>query len=242
MTPPLAGRVAIVTGASRGIGLEIASALAAAGANIAMLARPSASLEEGVRRINNEGPGKAVAIVCDVTDAGQIEGAVRSTRDALGDADILVNNAGLFALGSVETMARHVFADTMHVNLVAPFLFVKAALPAMRARGTGHIVTIGSVADRATFPENGAYAAAKHGVRALHEVIRQELRGSGLRATLVSPGPTDTSLWDAVDVKGREGFTQRRQMLRPSAVADAVLWSVTRPYGVNVDELRLSSA
>lgn len=242
MILPLASRVAIVTGASRGIGLEIASVLAVAGAHVAMLARSRDTLEECARRIDSEGPGKAVAIVCDVTDSDQVAGAVRSARDTFGEADILVNNAGRFALGSVETMSRQSFAETMHVNLVAPFIFVKAVLPTMRARGTGQIVTIGSVADRATFPENGAYAAAKHGVRALHEVIRHELRGSGVRATLVSPGPTDTPLWDAVDLTGREGFTPRRDMLRPSAVADAVLWCVTRPDSVNVDELRLSSA
>lgn len=242
MTLLLAGRVAIVTGASRGIGFEIASVLAAAGAHIAMLARSRDTLEEGARLIGSEGPGKAVAIVCDVTDADQVAAAVRSAQDAFGEADILVNNAGSFALGTVATMATQAFVEAMHVNLVAPFILVKSVLPAMRARGTGHIVTIGSVADRSTFPENGAYAAAKHGVRALHEVIRQELRGSGVRATLVSPGPTDTPLWDAVDVTGREGFTPRRDMLRTSAVADAVLWCVTRPASVNVDELRLTSA
>ena len=110
----------------------------------------------------------------------------------------------------------------------------------MRARGSGTVVTVGSIADRATFPENGAYAASKHGLRALHEVLRAELRGSGVRAVLVSPGPVDTPLWDAVDPDSREGFTPRAAMLAAEAVADAILYVVTRPAGVNVDELRLS--
>jgi NADP-dependent 3-hydroxy acid dehydrogenase YdfG len=110
----------------------------------------------------------------------------------------------------------------------------------MRARKRGHIVTIGSIADRVAFPENGAYAASKFGLRALHEVLRAELRGSGVRTTLVSPGPVDTSLWDAIDTETRAGFTPRRQMLSTRAVADAVRYVVSQPDDVNVDELRLS--
>jgi NADP-dependent 3-hydroxy acid dehydrogenase YdfG len=119
---------------------------------------------------------------------------------------------------------------------------VRAVLPAMRARGRGHIVTVGSVADRAVYPENAAYAASKHGARALHEVLRLETRGSGVRATLVSPGPVDTPLWDTIDPDHRDGFTPRAQMLSAQAVADAVLYVVTQPPDVNVDELRLSRA
>jgi NADP-dependent 3-hydroxy acid dehydrogenase YdfG len=112
----------------------------------------------------------------------------------------------------------------------------------MRARGSGSIVTIGSIADRTAFPENGAYAASKFGVRGLHEVLRAELRGSGVRATLVSPGPTDTPIWDALDPDNRPGFTPRAAMLRPEAVAAAVLYAVSQPPAVNVDELRLSAS
>ena len=110
----------------------------------------------------------------------------------------------------------------------------------MRARGRGHIVTIGSSADRTVLPENAAYAASKHGVRALHEILRLELRGSGIRASLVSPGPVDTTLWDSIDPDNRPGFTTRADMLRAAAVADAVLYAITQPADVNVDELRLS--
>jgi NADP-dependent 3-hydroxy acid dehydrogenase YdfG len=101
-------------------------------------------------------------------------------------------------------------------------------------------VTIGSIADRAAFPENGAYAASKFGLRALHEVLLAELRGSGVRATLVSPGPVDTALWDEVNPDQREGFTPRARMLSAAGVAAAVRFAITQPAGMNVDELRLS--
>jgi len=116
---------------------------------------------------------------------------------------------------------------------------VRTFLPELRERG-GHVVTIGSVADRAVFPGNAAYAASKFGLRALHEVLSAELRGSAVRTTLVSPGPVDTPLWDPVDPDSKPGFTPRAAMLRPEAVAAAVLYAVTAPADVNVDELRLS--
>jgi NADP-dependent 3-hydroxy acid dehydrogenase YdfG len=101
-------------------------------------------------------------------------------------------------------------------------------------------VNIGSIADRATFPGNGAYAASKFGLRALHEVLRAELRGSGIRASLVSPGPVDTELWNPVDPDNQPGFTPRAQMLAADAVADAVHFVVTARADLNVDELRVS--
>ena len=235
-SPALAGRVAVVTGASRGIGLATATALAAEGARVALLARGAAALGEAARAMD----GLALAVPCDVRDQGDIDIAVLRIVTELGTPDLLVNNAGLFEIAPIADTTVDAFARTVETNLVAPFTFLRALLPAMRARGRGHVVTIGSIADRATFPGNGAYAASKYGARALHEVLRAELRGSGVRATLVSPGPVDTPLWDPIDPDSREGFTRRAAMLAPAAVADAVLWAVTRDPAVNVDELRLS--
>src|SRR5690606_4120864 len=110
--------------------------------------------------------------------------------------DVIVNNAGLFALATLHEMSAQLFTSTIQTNLTAPFLIVRAFLDTMRQRRSGHVVTIGSIADRMVMPENGAYAAAKYGLRAMHEVLRLELRGSGVRTTLVSPGPVDTELWD----------------------------------------------
>jgi len=235
----LTGRAAVVTGASRGIGLATARALAAAGARVIMLARSREELERHAREIGAE----AVAIACDVTDGNSVSIAATTAHTALGRApDILINNAGAFALATIDRMDVEDFAHTIDVNLIAPFQLVHTFLPGMRERGAGHIVTIGSIADRVAFPENGAYAASKFGVRALHEVLRAEVRGSGVRATLVSPGPVDTSLWDPVKPETRAGFTPRSAMLSADSVADAIVYVVTRPPAVNVDELRLSRA
>jgi NADP-dependent 3-hydroxy acid dehydrogenase YdfG len=103
----------------------------------------------------------------------------------------------------------------------------------------GCFISIGSVADHVGFPENAAYAASKYGLRGLHETLLAEYRGRGVRLTLISPGPTDTAVWDPLDPDHREGFPPRARMLRPADVADAVLYVTTRPPHVQVDWLRL---
>ena len=119
------------------------------------------------------------------------------------------------------------------VNVRAPFYVAKAFLPAMREAGRGSFINVGSVADHIGFPENAAYAASKYGLRGLHETLLAEYKGSGVRLTLVSPGPTDTAVWDPVDPDHRE------DMLRPADVAEAILFVATRPPHVLIDWLRL---
>jgi NADP-dependent 3-hydroxy acid dehydrogenase YdfG len=229
----------VVTGASRGIGRAVAGALAAAGAEPFLLARSADTLA----RVALELGGEAVAVPCDVTRAEDVERAVQRIleRHAEGPA-ILVNNAGIFPIGAIEQTDPLRFEETLKANLLAPFRLLHAFVPLMRAAGRGHVITIGSVADRSIYAGNGAYSASKFGARAMHEVLREELRGSGLRATLVSPSATDTPLWDPIDPDHTPGFPPRAAMLRPDDVADAVLWAVTRPRHVNVDEVRLSRA
>jgi len=232
---PLAGRWVLVTGASRGIGAEVARRLAIDGARLALVARSREPLEALAREL------AAVAIPCDVADDVAVADAVsRIAQLTHGSPDVIVNNAGSFTIQPVHETSVERFRETLEVNVVAPFSFARAFLSAMQARGHGHIVTIGSIADRAVFPGNAAYAASKHGLRALHEVLRAELRGSGVRASLVSPGPVDTDLWDPIDPDNQPGFTPRAQMLTAGDVADAVRWVVLAPESVNVDELRLS--
>ena len=233
----LDGQVAVVSGASRGIGLAVARALAGEGARIVMLARGATELEARAREL---GPC-AHAIACDVADSVAVQRAAAAIAERYGASpDILVNNAGLFQLATVANTSPDDFVAVLDVNLLAPFRLIRAFLPGMRARGRGHVVGIGSIADHATFPENGAYAASKHGLRALHDVLRAELRGSGLRVTIVSPGPVDTPLWDPIGPDERPGFTPRAQMLAPTAVAGAVCYAVTQPGDVNVDLIRVS--
>lgn len=233
----LAGKTAIVTGASRGIGLATARALVGDGARVAMLARGPATLRDAAAAL---GVG-ALAVPCDVSDAAEVTRALAAVRSTFsGPPDIIVNNAGLFELETVEKLEPEALSRALETNLVAPHRIIHEFVGEMRARGSGHLLTIGSMADRQVFAENGAYAASKHAARALHEVMRAELRGTGIRVTLISPGPVDTPLWDSIDPDHREGFTPRALMLHADAVAAAVLYAVTQPDAVNVDELRLS--
>jgi NADP-dependent 3-hydroxy acid dehydrogenase YdfG len=233
----LAGKTAVVTGASRGIGFAVARGLVAEGARVGMLARGADALRAAAATL---GP-LAHAIPCDVSDATSVAASISIIRAEFQSAPhIIVNNAGVFPLERAERLDAAVLATTFETNVVGPHRFVREFLGDMRTRGSGHILTIGSVADRQPLLENGAYAASKYAARALHEVMRAETRGSGVRVTLVSPGPVDTPLWDSIDPDHREGFTTRAFMLRPQAVADAVVYAVTQPADVNIDELRLS--
>ena len=233
----LHGMAAVVTGASRGIGRAVAGALSVAGARVFLISRSAGDLDRVAADI---GRG-AVAVPCDVTDAEAVARAVIAIKAHLGAGTMaLVNNAGIFPLGEIESTDPALFEQTLQTNLLAPFRLLHAFVPLMRANGRGHVITIGSVADRRIYSGNGAYSASKFGARALHEVLREELRGSGVRATLVAPSATDTSIWDPIDPDNKPGFPPREEMLRPDDVADAVVWALTRPPHVNVDELRIS--
>jgi 3-oxoacyl-[acyl-carrier protein] reductase len=227
----LAGRVAVVTGASRGIGAAVAEALAGAGARVARLARS----------LHQRHDDAAMDIPCDVTDAAAVRIAADQVLAEWGAPAILVNNAGAFHLAPFEETSTADFDAQVTVNLRATWLVAHAFVPMMRPGG-GLVVTVGSVADHVAFPGNAAYAASKFGVRGLHETLLTEYRGSGLRFTLVSPGPTDTAAWDPVDPDGREGFTPRARMLRPADVAAAILFVCTRPSHVQFDWLQLGPA
>ncbi len=228
---------AVITGASKGIGAAIARRCVREGVKVALLARTPAPLHALAESLG----ALAIAVPCDVGDAAQVTAAAAQVTAAFGaPPDLLVNNAGLFQIANVDEMSPADFSAVLQVNLIAPFLLTRALLPAMKVRGSGTIVTLGSIADRTVFPGNGAYAASKYGLRALHEAMRAELRGTGVRATLVSPGPVDTPLWDPLDPDTRPGFTPRAAMLSADDVADAIWFAASRPASVTIDELRLS--
>jgi len=237
LTSQLGGRSAVVTGASRGIGAGIASALAAEGVRVVLIARNEARLRKAAKSLKG-----SIPLACDVSDPKSVDKAARQIDAELGGApDILVNNAGIFGVAIVEETKTDFFLDTINTNLVGPFLFIRAFLADMKNRKSGHIVTIGSVADRTIFTGNAAYSAAKFGLRAVHEVLRAELRGSGVRASLISPASTDTEIWNSVTVTDPAGKPHStRPMLNPDDVAAAVIFALTRPEKVNIDELRLS--
>jgi NAD(P)-dependent dehydrogenase (short-subunit alcohol dehydrogenase family) len=221
--------VAVVTGASRGIGAAVAELLAAEGARVIRIAR---TLKSGTR-------GAIQDIPCDLTEWEQVTRVAAEIIARDGPPDIVVSNAGTFLLKPLEATEASDLDQQLAVNIRAPFAVAKAFLPAMARAGGGSFITIGSVADHVGFPENAAYAASKYGLRGLHETLLEEYRGTGVRLTLVSPGPTDTSAWDPFDPDRREGFTPRAGMLRPADVAEAVVYVATRPPHVLIDWLRM---
>ena len=223
----LAGRVALVTGASRGIGAATARALRAAGARVVRVAR---ALPPGDDFLD---------LPADLTDAAQVEALAEHVRREVGPPDVVVSNAGGFLLRPLAQTTMADFDAQVAINLRAAFAVARAFLPMLRDAGRGCFVTVGSVADHVGFPENAAYAASKYGLRGLHETLLAEFRGTGVRLTLISPGPTDTDIWAPFDPDRREGFPRRAEMLRPVDVADAVLFVATRPPHVLVDWLRL---
>jgi NAD(P)-dependent dehydrogenase (short-subunit alcohol dehydrogenase family) len=225
----LAGRVALVTGASRGIGAAVANGLAREGARVIRVAR---SLTPGASE-------RFTDIACDLTDPAQVDRLASRLLDEDGAPDVVVSNAGAFLLRPLEFTGPAELETQLAVNLKAPFYMARAFLPAMREVGRGSFITVGSVADHVGYPENAAYAASKYGLRGLHETLLAEYQGSGVRLTLVSPGPTDTAVWDPVDPDHREGFPARADMLRPDDVADAIVFVATRPAHVQIDWLRL---
>jgi NADP-dependent 3-hydroxy acid dehydrogenase YdfG len=228
-SPPLAGRTAVVAGASRGIGLAVAEQLQAAGAHVVRLARSLADAEHTGR----------TDLTCDLTDAAAVTQVARRILEARGAPDLLVNVAGAFLVSPLAETTPEQLGAQLAANLVAPFLVLRAFLPAMVARGRGVIVTVGSVADHQPFAGNAAYGAAKAGLRGLHGVLVRELRGTGIRATLLSPGPVDTAIWDAVHPDATPGFTKRAQMLKAADVAEAVLFVATRRDPVAIPELHI---
>ena len=225
----LRGRTALVTGASRGIGAAVAELFAEEGAAVFRVAR---SLKTGSR-------GAIHDRACDLTDPDQVSRLAADIIGQQGPPDIVVSNAGAFLLRALEATSAADLELQLAANLQAPFAVAKGFLPAMRQAGRGSFITVGSVADHVGYPENAAYAASKYGLDTPPETLLEEYRGSGVRLTLVSPGPTDTSVWDPVDPDHREGFIPRAGMLRPADVAEAILFVATRPDHVLIDWLRL---
>jgi NAD(P)-dependent dehydrogenase (short-subunit alcohol dehydrogenase family) len=226
---PLAGKLALVTGASRGIGLAVAEELRGAGAHVIRLARSLVD-SSGDRQTD---------LRCDVTDPAAVERVVTRVTVERGVPDIVVSNAAIFFVRPIEETTSADFARAIATNLTGPFLLARLLVPLLRERGSGHLVTIGSIADHVAFPGSSAYVASKFGLRGMHQVITAELARSGVRTTLISPGPVDTALWDEVQPDARPGFTKRKDMLHAADVAAAVLFVVTRPPRVEVTEMRL---
>lgn len=225
----LQGKAAVVTGASSGIGRETALLLARAGASVLLVARREERLREVARAIEEAG-GRALPLPADVADPDIPGRLVQRALDAFGRVDVLVNNAGFGHYGLVESTADETLAELWAVHVMAPLRAIRAVLPHMRARGSGHIINVSSVVGRRAFPLHGPYAAVKAALIALTEALRGELAGSGVRATVVLPGSTRTEFFDVArsEIAGWRpapmGVVQS-----PEAVARAILRCIRRP-------------
>ena len=231
---PLVGTSALVTGATRGIGAAVARKLAGAGAELHLLARSREALEATAQELGGCG------WPADLENAEQLAEALERMVQSRGaPPDVVVNAAGVFEMAALAETPLALFDRALGANLRGPFLVIRTLLPGMLRRGSGTIVSVGSVAGHRAFPSNGAYSASKFGLRGLHEVLAEEIRGTGVRATLVEPAATDTSAWDPYRPDQRPDLPKRADMLRPDDVAEAVFFAVTRPAGVTLPLLRI---
>jgi NAD(P)-dependent dehydrogenase (short-subunit alcohol dehydrogenase family) len=212
----------------------VAERVAKAGGQLHLLSRTATSLDALARGTGGR------AWLADLTDDADTWSALYALNETLrGPPTAVVNAAGTFHLSALADTTVQSFDQNLALNLRAPFLVMRALLPSMMERGSGRIVNVGSVAGRRAFPGNGAYSASKFGLRGLHEVLVEELRGTGVSATLIEPTATDTRLWDPLDPDRREDLPSRSEMLRPGDVADAVLFALTRPPGTCIPLIQI---
>lgn len=241
----LDGTVALVTGASSGIGEATARALAAEGAKVALVARRLERLERLASEIGGGGH-TALAIRADLVDPEQAREAVGRTADELGGVDVLVNNAGVMLLGPIENAPTEEWDRMIDLNLKALVNTTHAALPLLldaareSERGCADLVNISSVAGRVARAGSGVYNLTKHGVGAFSESFRQEFASRHVRSILVEPGAVDTELIDHVREDVRDIVEQRIggiQRLAATDISDAIAYAVTRPRHVSVNEI-----
>jgi NADP-dependent 3-hydroxy acid dehydrogenase YdfG len=245
MAVPLDGTVALITGASSGIGEATARALAAQGARVAVTARRLERLERLASEIGGKGH-TALAIQSDITDQDQAIDAVGRTVDELGRLDVLVNNAGQMLLGPIEEAPTEEWDRMIDLNLKGLINTTHAALPHLlsaaeeSARGCADVVNISSVAGRLARSGSGVYNLTKHGVGAFSESFRQEFASRRVRSTLIEPGAVATELTDHIRDGIREQVRGRFADIEPleaEDVADAIAYAVTRPAHVCLNEI-----
>ena len=245
MADGLQGTVALVTGASSGIGAATARALAAQGATVAIAARRKQRLDELAAEIDAAG-GRALAIECDVTDQEQAKALVAQTVEQLGRLDTVVNNAGVMLLGPIVDAPTEEWDQMIALNLQGLLYVAHAALPHLLTaaqqdpRQVADIVNISSVAGRVARSGSGVYNLTKWGVGAFSESLRQEVTERHVRVCAVEPGAVATELADHIRDEIREVAMKRFadiEMLQAADIADAIAYVVTRPRRVAINEV-----
>ena len=236
MSGALAGKVALVTGAGRGIGRAIVEAFAAEGAAVALASRSRADLAEVAGAIRAR-QGRALAIPADVTQDSAVEALVEQTLSELGRLDVLVTSAGTAAFGAVADAKPGDWDAMLTLNLRAVMVCCRAVLPAMLRQRSGTILNVSSVATKRTLPGSAAYTATKAGLESFSRVLAEELRPHGVRVGVLVPGAVDTPLWDTLGAG-----PPREKMLRPEDVARAAVLMAALPPHASLEELTLLPA
>jgi NADP-dependent 3-hydroxy acid dehydrogenase YdfG len=241
-------RPAVIAGASSGIGAAAALTLAAAGHPVVLGARRAEKCAEIARRILDNG-GEAVAHFLDLADPDSVKDFTEAATRAVGDIEVVVSNAGRLALSAVHSVGTDEFACDVEVNLLGAHRLVRAFVPGMVARRRGDVVFVSSdVAGRAR-PFVSGYTASKWGLEGMAHAMQMELEGTGVRASIVRPGPTRSELgtdWSAEDLEFliekwlAWGHARHPRTLRPSVIADAILSVVSAPRGVHIGAIDVS--
>jgi 3-oxoacyl-[acyl-carrier protein] reductase len=231
--PDLTGKVAVVTGSTRGIGLAIVGALANAGASVVVSARTEADVETAARRLREGARGEVLGIPCDVADPDACHRLVDATVADLGRLDILVNNAGLGIVKPIRELTVEEWRRQIDVNLGGVFYCSKAALPHLSATGDGWIVNIGSLASRNAFAGGTGYNASKFGLLGMTEALMLDVRYDDVRVSLVMPGSVNT--WFG----GREQVGVRGWRLEADDCALAVMQLLAYPKDAHVSRIEM---
>jgi len=233
-------KVAIITGASSGIGYATALALSKAGAKVAIGARRVDRLEELAKKISADG-GEVFYQKLDVTQRSECENFAKAVLDKWGSIDILVNNAGLMPLSLFKSLKVDEWDRMIDVNVKGVLYSTASVILHMKEKKSGHIVNLSSVAGRTVFPTGTVYCATKHAIAAFSEGLRQEFSArSNIRVTSIEPGVVSTELTDTITDESLQGFIEnakKMEALRAEDIANAILYAVESPSHVNVNEV-----
>jgi len=242
MSKSLSGKVALVTGASSGIGEATALELAKAGATVAVAARRADRLSGLVQRIEEAG-GKALALAADMTVEAEAIKAVEDTVAQLGAIDILINSAGVMQAGGIEGADLAEFRRVYEINVFGTLYCCAAAVPHMIKQGGGDIVNVTSLAGRKGGPETNAYSGSKHAANSMTDAMRQELGGKNIRVAILMPGATRTEVGDSITNpnwrKAIQTHVAKDGAVDPSEIGETIVFMLAMPRHVNISEISI---
>lgn len=236
MAGQLAEKVAIVTGASRGIGRAISVAFAKEAATVVLAARTIDKLKETAQQVTAAG-GKAEIVTTDLVEEQSIKNLVKATAERFNRLDILVNNAGVTHSARLEETLTQDWDRCHHVNARGPFILCREALPVLKKAEAGYIINIASVVGVKGYPLQSAYTASKHALRGMTISLAEELKGSNIRVHLLCPGGVDTDL-----VRHVRPDIKKEDLMQPEEIAELVLYLVTHKGNAVIDELHIRRA